>query len=435
MTLLGGKRVSDIKGKLIRVRNFIFIFVISNFVMICTMAVSYLIPNSVLRDNVEKSYQILQKEGTYPSFVDFDRIFFYDNYTDYLIVSTVYLQPENNILINALENNVSKLGRETYTPAEGLAQLLEDETQYAPYMHYWCWIASLLKVMFLLWNIGEIRLIIFSIGVLLAGIVLYKLKKNINLAAAAGLAIALISGGCLTNIMCIAFCTDIILMYSGILIIVLLYERNKEILFRNETYIFFILGMLCFMLNYWSMPTITLCGPLVVLALLKIKENRNVCYVKDIMCDSICWGMGLGAEVLFRVLISYVVSGEATALDNLNMYAGAAKSMEIRLRMETIYYSIAKYFTRINKYIFVMAVIILCVCLAKALISQKGIKKSNIYAILSFGIIAAIPLVWIGVLYNHTFHGFDILPICMSSFAFTSVFAAQLKMNEEHCET
>lgn len=430
MMLFWKKKEGDIKRRLIRLRNIIFIFVLSNLVMICTMAASYLIPNSALRHNVELSHQILQLEGIYPSFVDFDRIFFYDNYTDNLIVSTVYLQPEQNIFINALENNVSKLGRELYRPADGLEQLFEDETQYAPYMHYWCWIASFLKVTFLLWNIGEIRLIVFSIGVLLAGIVLYKVKKNINLAAAAGLAIALISGGCLTNIMCIAFCTDIILMYSGILIIVSLYERNREILFRNEMYIFFILGMLCFMLNYWSMPTITLCGPLVVLALLKIKENRSVCYVKDIIRDSIYWGMGLGAEVLLRVLTSYIVSGQATALDNLNMYAGDTKNLKIRLRMETMYYSTAKYFTRINKYIFVVALLILCVCLVKTIIAQKGIKKYNIYAILSFGIIAAIPLVWIGVLYNHTFHGFDILPICMSSFAFTSAFAAQLKMNE-----
>lgn len=430
MMLFWKKKEGDIKRRLIRLRNIILIFVLSNLVMICTMAASYLIPNSALRHNVELSHQILQLEGIYPSFVDFDRIFFYDNYTDNLIVSTVYLQPEQNIFINALENNVSKLGRELYRPADGLEQLFEDETQYAPYMHYWCWIASFLKVTFLLWNIGEIRLIVFSIGVLLAGIVLYKVKKNINLAAAAGLAIALISGGCLTNIMCIAFCTDIILMYSGILIIVSLYERNREILFRNEMYIFFILGMLCFMLNYWSMPTITLCGPLVVLALLKIKENRSVCYVKDIIRDSIYWGMGLGAEVLLRVLTSYIVSGQATALDNLNMYAGDTKNLEIRLRMETMYYSTAKYFTRINKYIFVVALLILCVCLVKTIIAQKGIKKYNIYAILSFGIIAAIPLVWIGVLYNHTFHGFDILPICMSSFAFTSAFAAQLKMNE-----
>lgn len=430
MIMLWKTKEVDIKRKLIRLRNIIFIFVLSNLVMICTMAASYLIPNSALRHNVEKSYQILQREGIYPSFVDFDRIFFYDNYTDYLIVSTVYLQPEHNIFINALENNVSKLGRELYRPADGLEQLLEDETQYAPYMHYWCWIASFLKVMFLLWNIGEIRLIIFSIGVLLAGIVLHKVKKNINLAAAAGLAIALISGGCLTNIMCIAFCTDIILMYSGILIIVLLYERNREVLFQNEMYIFFILGMLCFMLNYWSMPTITLCGPLVVLALLKIKENRSLCYVKDIIRDSIYWGMGLGAEVLLRVLVLYIVSGQTTALDNLNMYVGDTKNMEIRLRMETMYYSTAKYFTRINKYIFVVAVLILCVCLVKTIIAQKGIKKYNIYAVLSFGIIAAIPLVWVGVLYNHTFHGFDILPICMSSFAFTSAFSAQLKMNE-----
>ncbi len=49
-------------------------------------------------------------------------------------------------------------------------------------------------------------------------------------------------------------------MYTGMLIILYLYEKDKECLFRNERYVFFILGMLCFMLNYWSMPTTTLCA-------------------------------------------------------------------------------------------------------------------------------------------------------------------------------
>lgn len=54
--------------------------------------------------------RILEKEGLYPQFMDFDRICFYDNYTDFLITSTVYLQPEENIFKAALENNVSKKG-------------------------------------------------------------------------------------------------------------------------------------------------------------------------------------------------------------------------------------------------------------------------------------------------------------------------------------
>lgn len=57
--------------------------------------------------------------------------------------------------------------------------------------------------------------------------------------------------------------------------------------------------------------------------------------------------------------------------------------------------------------------------------------EAGVWAMLNFAMIAAIPLVWIGIMYNHTYHGFDILPICMSSFAFTSAFAAQLHMEEE----
>ena len=57
--------------------------------------------------------------------------------------------------------------------------------------------------------------------------------------------------------------------------------------------------------------------------------------------------------------------------------------------------------------------------------------EAGVWTMLNFAMIAAIPLVWIGILYNHTYHGFDILPICMSSFVFTSAFAAQLHMEEE----
>lgn len=417
-----------------KIRNMIFIFTVSNLCMIGIVALTYLIPNTALWHNVRLSYFILEKEGFYPQFMDFDRICFYDNYTDSLITSTVYLQPEENIFKAALENNVSKKGIEEYNPMEGVEELLEDETQYAPYLHYICWIAPLLKVPFLIWNIGEIRILLFCGGLLLAGTVLYKLKSVINIPAAAGLAVALVGGGCLTNIMCIAYCTDIILMYAGMLIVLYLYEKDKECLFRNERYVFFILGMLCFMLNYWSMPTITLCGALTVLILIKTKENNNTLYFKDIIYDSVCWALGLGSEILFRLGTAYALSGQVTALGNLENYITSNASENAgggRLRIETVYYSVAKYFTRINKYFFCVVVLIILICLFKEMKSIKGSQRFRVWAMLNFAMIAAIPLVWIGILYNHTYHGFDILPICMSSFAFTSAFAAQLHMEEE----
>lgn len=417
-----------------KIRNMVLIFVFSNLCMIGIVAATYLIPNTALRQNTEQSYNILQKEGFYPKFIDFDRIFFYDNYTDSLIINTVSLQPEENIFVATLENNVSKLGMEEGNPMEGIEELLEDETQYTPYLHYFCWIAPLLKVLFLFWNIGEIRLLLFSCGLLMAGAVLYKLNRVINMSAAAGLAVALVGGGCLTNIMCIAYSTDIILMYAGMLLVLIFYEKNRERLFFNERYVFFILGMLCFMLNYWSMPTITLCGPLTVLILLKIKDNRNTWYIKDIICDSVCWALGIGSEILFRFGTAYALSGQITALGNLENYI-ASKTVDNvsggRLRLETVYYSVAKYFTRINKYIFCGMLLILLICLVKEIKSVNGSQRFRILVVLNFAMIATIPLVWIGVLYNHTYHGFDIFPICMSSFAFTSAFAAQLKMGEE----
>lgn len=221
-----------------RVRNLILIFVLSNLCMLGIVAVTYLIPNTALRSNVNRSYKILQNEGFYPQFIDFDRIFFYDNYTDSLITSTVYLQPEENSFIAALENNVSKLGMEESNPTEGIGELLEDETQYTPYLNYFCWMAPLLKVPFLFWNIGEIRLLLFCCGLLMAGAVLYKLKRVINMAAAVGLAVALVGGGCLTNIMCIVYSTDIILMYAGMIVVLCLYEKDKKRLFCNERYVF-----------------------------------------------------------------------------------------------------------------------------------------------------------------------------------------------------
>lgn len=102
-----------------------------------------------------------------------------------------------------------------------------------------------------------------------------------------------------------------------------------------------------------------------------------------------------------------------------------------RVRIETVYYSVAKYFTRINKYFFCVIVLIILICLFKEMKSIKGSQRFRAWAMLNFAMIAAIPSVWIGLLYNHTYHGFDILPICMSSFAFTSAFAAQLHMEEE----
>lgn len=416
-----------------KVRNLVLIFVLSNLCMIGIVAACYLIPNEALRNNVAKSYSILQNEGVYFQFIDWDLIYVYDNFTDAYIVSTVFVQPEENVFRAALENNVSKLGIHEYDAMNGLAELLQDESQYAPYLNYWSWIAPLLKVPFLLWNIGEIRLLMFTFGLCMAGIVFCKLK-TVNFPAAVGLASALVSGGCLINIMCLAYCTDIILMYTGMLIILALYEKNKAFLFHNESYIFFILGMLGFMLNYWSMPTIVLCGPLTVLLLLKIKENSKAGYLGNIIRDAACWGLGFGAEIALRLGTAYVMTGQGGVINHLSLYVTGERRWEegagIRLRIETIYYSVAKYFTEINKYIFVATVTFLLIYLCRKMKLRNILKRFHYIAILDFGVIAAIPLVWIGVLCGHTNHSFDILQICMSSFAFTGALAVQMETGE-----
>lgn len=406
-------------------------FVILNIAMIVLLACSYLVPQKAVYKNLEESLEIIKSEGLYYNSINFDGTFFYDNYTDLLILSTVLVKPEENIFQSAIDNNVSKLGIEQYIPLEGLEELLVDGSQYAEYPNYWVFLVAPLKILFTIFNVGEIRLLFLVAGLILDGIIIYQLNKKINIFAAVGFGVMLVGGGLITNIMCLAYSTDIFLCMLGILFVLLTYEKDKEWLFSNEKIVFFFLGMFCFMFNYWSMPILTLCGPLIVLIMLRsVKENESDCNIKAIICNSFFWGVGLCMEVGVKILTTMIFGKGDTIIEHLHWYMVSGKvgeqkslleSFNLPERVWTAYLSLAKYFTWINRVIFVVVMICLCVCLFRG--GKRIFNRGNILRMLEFFVIGLIPLLWIALMYGHAFHGFDRLQICMSSFAVTSAFA------------
>lgn len=70
-----------------------------------------------------------------------------DGYTDLLIMSSCYIQNDGTVK-SSLQNNVSKLGIESYMPLEGIIELLNNPESYASYSNYFVGIVSVFKILF-----------------------------------------------------------------------------------------------------------------------------------------------------------------------------------------------------------------------------------------------------------------------------------------------
>ncbi len=405
--------------------NMLIAFVAINCFVYLFSVLSFCIPADSLRDNARESMEQLETEGTYPEYLlgGQQQNYFFDNFTDTVIVNAAitreYGSPFKNALTNAF--SVDKDAKELYYgDINNLRSVVDGEqTTYFEYTRYYSLFTSVMRVIMLGLNLGQIRFLAWGLALALLIVTVVLIYRKLGMPVAISFTVMCIMTGLPLIVQCLAYATDIIMMY-GLCIMVLMLDGNEKFE-KREPLVFFIIGMVTYVLNYWSMPIYSFCMPMLLMIMMRaakgvaFKENA-IGFVRN----GILWSLGLVVELLLRQLLNVLFLGESTVMTQLfTRITGESAAFTNRGMM--LRYNFYGYFHSINK----LLIVLTCIYLIVALICQhKRIKSTGkgLEAIL-LAAIMLVPILWLLVFAEHAGHGYDKYQLAVMVMGLFSVLA------------
>lgn len=164
----------------------IFIILFSTFIILLTLISMF--PSKLISKNVEKSLEVLKKEGNFPK-IKYALNYRLDNYTDALMINTAYSIDSREPLTSALlarrnyqcnrKEKLALIEIDSENTIQNLEHTLREEnTEYCEYSRYWHGYLVFLRPLLLFMDYAKIRiLLILVINILLIITCYYIWKK------------------------------------------------------------------------------------------------------------------------------------------------------------------------------------------------------------------------------------------------------------------
>lgn len=354
------------------------------------------IPRTWVSNNVRRSYLELKNTGMYFSVSDGVG---WDGWTEALLLNTIVTEYDGNLLEKAIANAYSYMQLPDESPLESLEYIFSSGSQenVCTYTRYWAGCLTLYKFLLIFVPLSSIRSFLLMVVISLLVVTLFNIHEFLGRKGILSFLISILICMYIPNSMCLVFAPDIIIMLIAINICCKKLRRNES---SDSFFRFFLLiGSLCIYINYWSFPLITLGIPLIFWNCVRLKKqhaSKNI--LKDTIITSVCWSAGLGATVLIKQVLSYILFGSQSGLTQLKMRMGADSGLKHRF---------LSVFSVINRRLFnttTMIIIFILIISFCVLIELRAIKLQ--YNILSLLLIASYPIVWCLLLTGHNGHGF-----------------------------
>lgn len=389
------------------------------------MVFSLFIPQSWIVKNVKESATLIEHEGMYPSFIQSinsrgiiesrprnNQMNFYDNWSDATILNIAYTRTEASPLKMAMANYYNHNENDEDFPAlSGLQKAIEGEkVAIGEIGRYWVGIIPVLRVLLIVFNLGEIRLLLFMTGIILFLNTYVALKDRLGIKIANSFAIAYVLCGGVINITCLVFSTDHILMFSMCLLLI----KKTEI--KEEWFYWALIGTLTFLLNFWSMPLITLGIPLVIKCLLLVKEKKEEKTIfKRAFIDSATWLVGIVGAIVIKQVICFLLFGSVAGVNQAKHWGG--DTIDIVGRLKLVLWCVEGLL--LEKMTFVIGITLLIIIIAFLIKNRiNPLRVHDGQRTLLF--ISLYPIAWYFVTAAHTVHGFDKLMLMISIFSLLS---------------
>ena len=292
------------------------------------------------------------------------------------------------------------------------AMYYPDSTNINEYSRFYMMIGSAMKLMFIVYDIVEIRMMLYFITSILSTIIIYLLHRELGWRGVIPFVTACTLRLIIAHGMTFNAFSDILIGFVGMLIVLLNYKKKW---FRdNELIIFGVIGMIAYINCMLYAPLFTLGMPLVTTVLLEeTHSDRSVRSWLKIFADSVCWVVGYGSALVAKIVISRVVQGYQTASDEMTYMMGLDMSLSERFAM--IKYVIDGIFEPYN--VKMPLLIALVVVLAVLLIRNGFMLHRSLGQIL---VLSLYPFVWIMIICRHSQHNLVANIMCMWIFALVS---------------
>lgn len=407
---------------------------------------SSLIPNKTVKNNLQDSYRILSAEGLYTSQFG-NSTAMWDNWTDSLILNIIANQSNTNILKSAIANNKTVNSSDNSTIFDlGLAVDLEqdDTEQVEDYSRYWVGIAAPLKLLLTVFDLQQIRYLIFIVFALMQGLLFIRINKKLNTAYTIAYMLSTTIVCSYYNVCSLAFSTDLLVMQ--IFMFIIIHRQTTAFWDKNRCFYYFMIGSFTFFINFLSAPLLTLGFPLILEMLLTNKENK----IRQTVKAAAAWFGGYVITILIKQILAKLVLGRQSGLWQILHWSGlkmgeadnntsiitrlfnGSSGLENQLRLSDRF---AKVHLRSLDIInsttgFILLIIIIAVVIM--LLHKKIIFiRPDKQMVAIFIMIGLLPFLWLFIFAVHAGHGFDSINLSVFIFACLSLGASFIKIKNQ----
>lgn len=366
------------------------IIIISIFLGVVLLTISYCLPNTPIRNNVISSAETIQSEGLYPSIFSWCTSYL-DNYTDSLMLNTAAYNGTLPPVVEAM-----KAHRYYYSyqmPDTELINYYIKGLQYDyvdSYTRYWHGYQAVLKPLLTFTDLNGIRIInsIFHLSLVITLIVLLRKKSLKHLIAPFLISYLLIMPVAIAMSIQYSQCF-FVLMVSSIMTVTCIGREEYDDIFLL---IILISGIVTSYLDLLTYPLVTFGVPF----LFYISEKR-FCSCKDFLLSFIKCGIFWCVGYALMWVGKWVVG---TIITNENLFTLAIHQAQSWTKSSDIAYML---YNNIRDFAYtpfmILAVIYCFINLVKIAKSKTIIKVSDV---IPFIIISLLPLLWYLAIPSHS---------------------------------
>ena len=408
--------------------KYILTFIITMGILISLLFLSSLIPSNKIENNVRKSSEILMQDGEkklVDTYFRQDCLFYF---TDALMINTAYSIDSTNPYSSML------LARKNYVPSKTqnfheemqmhigtspkytdkyyntfqVAELYglmhgDDIVDSYEYTRYWHGYLIFLRPLLAIMDLGAIRILLFTLTVLLCIIMVWLIIKKLNIITA----IIYIIGFILFDLFIVSnSMNEITTFIIALVAMIFILLRNGK--FKNPAVVFLCIGMCTSFIDLLTTPLVTIGLTLPIYVLLNFKESNKKLYIE---CIKICiaWAVGYGLCWALKWVITDITL-------NKHIISDAIKQIMYRTTADrTLFEVVIKNLNEIGRNVIIIFIGLLVIYSIIGLIKEfylskvknKKTPKIELLKVMIFLIIAIFPFIWYFIIRNHSFvHSF-----------------------------
>ena len=362
--------------KLFKKIFFAFVFLIASYCVLLT--ITFVIPQHSIESNAEKSLQMVEKEGMYPSINQGNMLGTrLDNFTDHLMIRKTKADPE----LNPLENAMSM----------------------ADYPRYWHGYQLFLLI----------------------GLTSYFLIKRSDIYLAIALLISLVIGNAAIFFFSMQFSNIWILTLLSVLLFLTkpqLFKTNQQLFLY-----FFVIGSLANFFDLLTTPVISWGIPVIIIyyvtnKYLMDKRSSLSKQVGSFVFTGIFWGLGYGLTWVTKWILSSIILNKNIVKDAINqiLFRTEGNDKYPLHRLEMLKSNIRLMYPK------VAILLLLITCLVFLYFAYRKRNSWHPFQLLVLFVLAAVtPYIWYNILANHSqiHYWFTYRTQIITSFAILSAFA------------